>query len=207
MYRRRQSGSGITLVVILGILFGMGYMVVDHWRRPAPLPMGRFVPTPQPTPTLVPEVAMSIPEVAREITANAMFFAPTAGIRTRIVQSYLNGQSWDVDNLGTNAGHLQGTAWVDEPGNVVLAGHAEAFSGDLGIFSAIDALKVGDPLIITQDGQQYLYNVVEARYVAPDDLTPFYPTNRPRLTLTTCSNYDFLQNSYQERFVVIAELA
>ncbi|MBZ0293268.1 MAG: sortase [Anaerolineae bacterium] len=166
-----------------------------------------MAPTRQAVPTLAPEVAMSIPETPLEMTAGAMFFAPTAGIRTRIVQSYLNGQSWDVNDLGTNAGHLQGTAWVNGPGNVVLAGHAEIFSGEQGIFSTINDLKVGDPLIITQNGEQFLYNVVESRYVEPNDLTPFFPTDKPRLTLTTCSDYDFLQNSYQSRFVVIAELA
>ncbi len=210
MYRHRTpSSSGFTLVVLLGIILGVGYLIHDNWQDVSPIASPNPVPRPllrDIEPEIVPIVQQATaPEIPREITSGAIFFAPTAGIRTRIVQSYLNGESWDVDNLGSYAGHLQGTAWINQPGNVVLAGHAEVFSGAGGIFSAIAELNVGDPLIITQDGSEYRYNVVEKRYVEPDDLTPFYPTEVPRLTLTTCSNYDLLQNTYQERYVVIAE--
>jgi LPXTG-site transpeptidase (sortase) family protein len=147
-----------------------------------------------------------VPENRREITAGALLYAPTAGIRTTIVTSYLNGESWDVNDLGNHAGYLQGTAWVNEAGgNTVLAGHAEVFSGSSGIFSNIEALSPGDPLIIAQDGQEYIFEVREIRRVEPDALTPFYPGAVQRLTLTTCSDYDFLRNIYRERIVVIAE--
>ena len=207
MYRKNSSGSGLTLFVILGILAGIGYVLLDA-RPTAPQPRSaaaRPTTAPSATPLAQSLAALVTPEPLREITAGAMFFAPTAGIRTPIVSSYLNGTSWDVDDLGRNAGHLQGTAWITDPGNVVLAGHAEVFSGAGGVFSTLDTLNPGDPLIITQNGAQAVYNVIEAMYVQPDNLEPFYPSRSPRLTLTTCSDYDLLQNAYQQRYVVIAE--
>jgi sortase (surface protein transpeptidase) len=39
----------------------------------------------------------------------------------------------------------------------------------------------------------------------PDDLTVLYPTTDERLTLITCDSYDFLQDAYLERMVVIAD--
>lgn len=205
--RRTASSSHITLAVLLGVIVGIAYLFQNDWRPAATPASTATLPTPDATePPLVPVSAPAEPSPApREITSGAIFFAPTAGIRTRIVQSYLNGQSWDVDDLGDYAGHLQGTAWINQPGNVVLAGHAEAVTGARGIFSAIDALNIGDPLLIIQDGQEYRYSVTELRSVPPNDLSVLYPTSTRRLTLITCSNYDFWQDTYQERLVVVAE--
>lgn len=210
MYRSQRTGSSfsVTLVIILGFVVGVGYLIHDNWGRGAAT--GQASPgLPELTTTAPPVVASATPQTVaalpQEITNGAIFYAPTAGIHTRIVPSYLNGESWDVHDLGQFAGHLQGTGWVGQPGNVVLAGHAEVFDGDQGIFSSLDELLVGDPLIITQDGREYLYSVVEIKRVEPDDLTAFYPDVNQRLTLTTCSDYDFLANIYRERVVVIAE--
>lgn len=208
MYRQRSgAGCSLTLIVIIGIVAGVVYLIYDNRVPPPPERTELRPPTATiPTPTVPPglQVAAALP-APREVTAGAMFFAPTAGIQTRIVTSYLDGTSWDVTDLGAYAGHLQGTAWVDTPGNIVLAGHAEAFSGQAGIFSTVERLRPGDPLIITQDGREYVYNVVEVKRTEPGDLSPFYPVEGSRLTLTTCSDYDFLQNAYRERIVVIAE--
>ncbi len=210
MYRNQRTGSSfsLTLVIILGVLVGVGYLIHDNWGTVPGL--NSVSPSlPDMTATVPPVIASATPQVVasapQEITTGAIFYAPTAGIHTRIVPSYLNGESWDVNDLGQYAGHLQGTAWVGQPGNVVLAGHAEVFDGDQGIFSKLEELLVGDPLIITQDGREYLYNVVEIKRVEPDDLSAFYPDTNQRLTLTTCSDYDFLANIYRERVVVIAE--
>ncbi len=212
MYRSRRSGSAfsLTLVILFGMIAGIGYLIHDNWGAGsspsnASLSDVNFTQTPVASASATPQTVAAAPSLPYEITNGAIFYAPTAGIHTHIVQSYLNGTSWDVNDLGTYAGHLQGTAWVNEPGNIVLAGHAEVFDGGQGIFSSLDELLVGDPLIITQDGQEYLYNVVEIKKVDPDDLTPFYPEDNPRLTLTTCTDYDFLLNTYRERVVVIAE--
>jgi sortase (surface protein transpeptidase) len=32
-----------------------------------------------------------------------------------------------------------------------------------------------------------------------------YPTDTDRITLITCDSYDFLQNTYQDRLVVVAD--
>jgi LPXTG-site transpeptidase (sortase) family protein len=132
-------------------------------------------------------------------------FIPTVGIHTTIIEAYLNGTSWDVANLGTNAGHLQGTASLDEPGNVVLAGHAELADGRLGIFARVGEVKVGDPIIVQEGDSERHYIVRAVEITTPDDLTVLYPTQDDQLTLITCDAYDFFQDVYRERTVVIAE--
>lgn len=214
MYRRRRSNrfSGVTFAMMLGMIAGVLFLMNNGWS-PAGASATRLtpddtLPPPQPqapaiSPTHDPFV-QSRP-VMQEITAGATLFAPTAGISTTVIQSYLDGVSWDVADLGTAAGHLQGTAWLDRPGNVVLAGHVELADGRRGVFANIDQLSIGDPLIITQNGTQHVYTVTELRKVEPDDLTVLYPSASAQLTLITCSDYDFLRDIYHERLVVVAQ--
>ncbi len=132
---------------------------------------------------------------------------PRTGAIAQITQVYLDGISWDVSNLGMNIGHLQGTSWVTgtPKGNIVLSGHVELSDGRRGIFAGLDEMRVGETVILTRDGVDHFYRVTELYTVSPDDLTPVYPTTEERLTLITCSGYDFFADTYDERQVVIAE--
>jgi LPXTG-site transpeptidase (sortase) family protein len=206
MYRRSDSFSGITMAICLGLIIGIGFLIYDNDFTPRPR---HSAPVVQPTvtllSTLIPTPTLQPVARPREITAGATFFAPTAGIDTSVIQSYLDGTSWDIRDLGTHAGHLQGTAWMDEPGNIVLAGHVEMSDGRKGIFSTIEELQVGDPLILTQNKERHIYSVKELLTVDPDDMTVLYPSSSEQLTLITCANYDFIQDVYHERYIVVAD--
>jgi LPXTG-site transpeptidase (sortase) family protein len=158
--------------------------------------------TASPAPTLV---ADESPERIAEVTDGARFLAPTAGINSHVVEAYLNGESWDVADLGAQVGHLQGTAWTQQPGNIVLAGHVEMVDGRAGIFAGIHQMSIGDPLYLQQDGEERVYQVKQLFNTDPGDLTVLYPTQTDQLTLVTCSNYDFFADEYLDRFIVIAE--
>jgi LPXTG-site transpeptidase (sortase) family protein len=210
-YRRSGGFSGVTLAVCLGFVIGVGYLIYDHWSRtPEPqLNLAQVQPASATPPslaaTVVPTAQPEQAQAPREITDGARFFAPTAGISTQVIQSYLNGQSWDISDLGEYAGHLQGTAWMNEPGNIVLAGHVERADGRKGIFASITDLKIGDPLILSQGVEERIYQVSQILTVEPDDLSTLYPMKTDRLTLVTCTDYDFLQDVYHQRLVVIAD--
>jgi sortase A len=121
------------------------------------------------------------------------------------VQVYLDGVSWDVTNLGMNVGHLQGTAWLEDAGNIALSGHVELADGRAGVFASLHELKPGDLVVLRQGGSERRYSVTEVKTVQPEDLTPLYPTIEERLTLITCGNYNFFQDTYLERVVVVAQ--
>ncbi len=189
-------------VVLLGIIIGVGFLLVEQWRKPSPAaPSVTQTPTPVPTLTLPPSQSRPLPTSIPE----ARVLIPTAGVNALVVNVYLDGESWDVSQLGENAGHLQGTAWIDGSGNVALAGHVEMRDGRPGIFARIDEVRTGDPVILTQAGVEQRYAVINIQRVNPDDLSVIYPTTDDRITLITCDSYDFLQNIYQERIVVVAE--
>lgn len=210
MYRRRLSSynrrggttSMVFNMVLLGILVGVGFLLYDRWQTPPPaVQFNTQTPTPIPTFTLPPSQPLPSPTTLPE----ARVLIPTAGVNALVVNVYLDGESWDVSQLGEYAGHLQGTAWINTPGNVALAGHVEMRDGRPGIFARIEELRMGDPVILTQSGVEQRYAVTDIKRVSPDDLSVLYPTSNERITLITCDSYDFLQNAYQERIVVVAE--
>lgn len=207
MYRRRSrnSGSPVLQIILLGIVAGIVFIYFNN--RP---PENRPATTPEPAATrLLPTVTPSLEPTAQPTLAvrpKARIFIPTAGISADVIDAYLDGQSWDVRYLGRSAGHLQGTAWLDTPGNIVLAGHVEMTDGSKGIFATIGELRLGDPLVLSQGTLERQYNVIDVRTgVAPDDLSILYPAETDRLTLITCEAYNFFSDTYQSRTVVIAE--
>jgi LPXTG-site transpeptidase (sortase) family protein len=140
-----------------------------------------------------------------EIPEGTSLFIPSAGIYAPVVQAYLDGTSWDVTRLGENVGHLQGTSWIDGPGNVVLSGHVELADGRQGVFSNLDELQINDIIVVVTGENERRYVITQIDSTTPDDLGPIKPTVEDRLTLITCGNYDFFQDAYLERLIVVAE--
>jgi LPXTG-site transpeptidase (sortase) family protein len=199
------------MLILFGVITGVAFVVYDSLRtRRGALP--EIAPIESPTPAVIAPTAITPTTSSSKPVASsvegASLFVPTAGIYAPIIEVYLDGTSWDISQLGANAGHLQGTAWLDDqPGNIVLSGHVEMADGRAGIFASLGDLKKGDPVILRQNGGETRYFVKEVRTVKPDDLTPLYPTQTDQLTLITCGQYNFFQNSYLERIVAIAERA
>jgi LPXTG-site transpeptidase (sortase) family protein len=216
VYNRRRSNPlpNILSMLMMGIIAGAIFTLFDRPDAPAaPIASPIVIPL-----TATPEavVADAVPEPPQNRLptpppsqlASTKLFIPTAGVSASIVEVYLDGVSWDVSQLGPFAGHLQGTASLDHLlGNKVLAGHVEMADGQAGIFADIGKLSVGDPLILNQAGSALTYTVKTIKKVAPDDLTVLYPTQTDQLTLITCDSYDFFQDAYSERVVVVAERA
>jgi LPXTG-site transpeptidase (sortase) family protein len=202
IYRRRQPSSLLT-VIVLGVIAGAVFMLYKQWSAPVTPP----VPTPTAVPTLIPTFTTAplvIPTATRPVIT-ARLSIPTAGIVTPVVDVYLDGVSWDVRYLGDNAGHLQSTAWLNDTGNVVLAGHVETVDGRPGIFAALSDLRPGDPIALSDGTVVKRYAVTSVKTVQPDDLSVLYPTTNDQITLITCDGYNFLDNAYDERIVVVGQ--
>ncbi len=212
---RRKSGTNWMVLLILGVLAGLIVLILDRIESP---PAAAPFATPRIVPSVTPfvESASNSPQmtviaeniqvaVGYEAIENAELFIPDVAINARIIQVFLDGTSWDVSSLGMNVGHLQGTNWVDEGGNVVLSGHVEMRDGRAGVFAGIINLSIGNRVFLRQNGVQFEYAVTRIASVKPDDLTPLYPTENDQLTLITCDDYDFWSNAYESRTIVVAE--
>lgn len=212
------------MIIILGVIVGIVFLIYDQ-SRPV-VPVQTATPVQQPTqvepPAILNSDATSTPVFSGELAVtpsptpinasdlepdivDASLFIPRAGITAPIVRVYVGDASWDVSKLGDNVGHLQGTRWLPEAGNVVLSGHVELVDGRQGVFANLNALQIGDRITISYDDIDYHYDVTTIENHEPTDLTPVYPTSDNRLTLITCGNYDFFTDTYLERVVVVAE--
>ncbi len=168
-----------------------------------------ITPRPQPTvrPVEVQQLAAPTQIASSEtVVSNAgggiNLSLPTANIFSPIKTFPLDGKSWAIDAWEPIVGHLQGTAWVGNTGNIVLGGHSKYPNGQSGIFAGLYGVKIGDPIFL---GERR-YVVSQILTVNYRDLGVIYPTATDRLTLITCDipSFDADTNFYIDRLVVIA---
>lgn len=149
-------------------------------------------------------VTLSAPAAADD---NIVLSIPALNASSGIIEYPLNGRSWDIDPWYTGVGHLQGTGWFDNGGNIALGGHSWMPDRTPGIFVSLHTLKQGDIVTVTYAGAERQYTVTGVTSVAINDLSVLYPTSGERLTLITCdaASYDKNSNLYLRRVIVTAE--
>ncbi|MFN8528670.1 MAG: class F sortase [Anaerolineae bacterium] len=203
MMGRRSGGSfGIVLAIVLGLFAGILFFSRDA-RLGTPAPSSEVVVTP--TSTAAPSSVAAQPV---ERPQSYQLLIPAAAIDAPIlhVPFVEDAGSWDVHLLGTHAGHLRRTAWLDAPGNMVIIGHVELADGSPGPFAGLSTLTAGALIYIVDSANTPIrtYRVLETHTTPPTDISALYSTPDDRLTLITCGSYDFLSNSYVERVVTTA---
>lgn len=98
----------------------------------------------------------------------------------------------DSNDLSKRLAHLPGSALPGEKGNVFISGHSAIswiFSGfQKAIFAKLMDLKKGDQILVSADGTNFTYQVVETRVVDPTDLSVVNPPDNlgRYITLMTC---------------------
>jgi sortase A len=119
--------------------------------------------------------------------------APTAGLEATVLEGS------DDQTLSLGAGHIEGTAFPGDPGNVGIAGHRDT------TFRAVRRLKRGDPLVLTTGDRVYEYRISSTFIVNPKDVYVLDPTEHQALTLVTCYPFEFIGHAPQ-RYIVRADL-
>ncbi len=99
--------------------------------------------------------------------------------------------------LMVGVGHITGSAYPGQPGNVVLAGHRDTF------FRALKDAAPGDEITITTPADVYHYTIESTEIVSPDRVDVMARTTQPRLTLITCYPFYYV-GAAPRRFVVSA---
>lgn len=105
----------------------------------------------------------------------------------------------DARTLQLAVGHIPGTAYPGEPGNVGLAGHRDTFFRQLRDIRPDDVIEM-----VTSEGR-FTYRVQRTDIVQPSDVWVLDPTSEPSLTLVTCYPFSYI-GSAPERFIVRARL-
>jgi sortase A len=99
--------------------------------------------------------------------------------------------------LARAAGHIPGTAFPDERGNVGIAGHRDTF------FRKLSEIRTDDLITLTTPAGSYRYSVEWTRVVGPEDVAVLEPSRAAVLTLVTCYPFTYVGPAPQ-RFIVRA---
>jgi sortase A len=104
----------------------------------------------------------------------------------------------DARTLQLAVGHIPGTAFPGELGNVGLAAHRDTF------FRRLRDIQSDDEIRLTTPEGTYAYRVARTDIVEPHDVWVLDPTEHPALTLVTCYPFNYV-GSAPQRFIVRAE--
>ena len=107
----------------------------------------------------------------------------------------LEGTSSRTLRLGV--GHIAGTAFPGEPGNIGIAGHRDSY------FRALKDIRSGDEISIQTATGLSRYQVDRVQMLEPSNIAVLAPTAIPGITLVTCYPFYFVGPAPQ-RFVVHA---
>lgn len=80
-----------------------------------------------------------------------------------------------------------GSSTPDKGGNTVLLGHRFTYTQPKGVFYFLDKVAVGDYVGIVWNSKTYRYKVTEVKVVKPTQTDILDPTDKPTLTMYTCT--------------------
>jgi sortase A len=103
----------------------------------------------------------------------------------------------DARTLRLAVGHIPGTAFPGEPGNIGLAGHRDTF------FRRLRNIRVNDEIRIVTPGETLTFKVEQTTVVEPRDTWVLDHTPTSVLTLVTCYPFTYV-GSAPNRFIVRA---
>jgi len=103
----------------------------------------------------------------------------------------------DDFNLNRGVGRIKGTAAIDAPGNLGVAGHRDGF------FRGLKDIQVGDRIDLKTANGNVVYSVSSIRIVDPDDVSVLDPTAEHTITLVTCYPFYYVGHA-PKRYIVRA---
>jgi len=101
--------------------------------------------------------------------------------------------------LNRGVGRIEGTARIDESGNIGIAGHRDGF------FRGLKDIAVGDVIELETAAGTQTYMIDFVRLVEKNDVSVLKSDSVPSLTLVTCFPFYFV-GSAPQRYIVHASL-
>jgi len=129
--------------------------------------------------------------------------AVTAGLIGRIQIPRLSVSAIVFEGISSTTlrravGHIPGTAFPGQRGNVGISGHRDTF------FRPLRNIRRNDIITLTTLLGEYRYRVVSMKIVGPKDVAVLKPSGDEILTLVTCYPFYFV-GAAPDRFIVRAE--
>ncbi|CAG0947837.1 partial Sortase A, partial [Anaerolineae bacterium] len=132
---------------------------------------------------------------------------PTLGINFPIVGASITNKTWDLTWLQNSVAYLEGSAYPTLAGNTVLTAHVLDAANNIGPFSDIKGMQVGQMVYIHANGQTYVYQVQESQKILPTSIAKIFKHEEDSwVTLVTCEDYNAKTGLYTTRRMVRAVL-
>lgn len=195
-----QTISGGFLIVLAVLAFINGPAIYQQltywWENDIQKAQQVNRPTlPNPLPTTEGQTAVqpndSIDTAA--ISDNSIFI-PKIKVNAPVIWDVTGGSDLNTDMLNAlrnGVVRYPQTALPNQVGNVFLTGHSSNYWWDKGryktVFALLDKLVVGDLVYVKYQGTVYTYRVNAQKVVKPTETSVLDPTNKPVLSLMTCT--------------------
>ena len=144
---------------------------------------------------LPPNESAAVPEPVPMVAADGRvgrLEIPRLGLSTIVVEGV------GTSDLRRAVGHIPGTAFPGERGNVGIAGHRDTH------FRPLAGVQLNDLITLTTPAGEYQYRVVSSVVVSPDAVEVLDPTGDDVLTLVTCYPFCYVGPA-PNRFIVRAQ--
>lgn len=136
-----------------------------------------------------------------------MIEIPTLGVKFPIVGASIKNKTWDLTWLKDSVAYLEGSAYPTTAGNTVLTAHVQDANKNVGPFSDIKGMTVGQNIYIHVNGQVYVYQVQENSKVTSTSITSMFKHEEDSwITLVTCEDFNAKTGLYSSRRMVRAVL-
>lgn len=161
-------------------------------------------PTPPPTSQSGPTTA---PPPPPKLTIPALTVADAV-----VAVPIVNGK-WDITTLDDQLGWLTTTG--DSPtadlamvfvAHLTRPGDSPTAPPRLGPFAHLDRLRLGDQVIYTLNGTDYIYEISQVGRVDPANVRALYQRTPGTLLLLTCTDWDAADAAYRSRLLITAIL-
>jgi sortase (surface protein transpeptidase) len=152
----------------------------------------------------------NIPTATFSSAANnepARFLIPALGVDEKVVDVPVVDGIWDISRLGVNIGRLETTGRSpDDSLAMAFIGHVTVSAIENGPFADLWTLGPLAEVIYRSDGTDYIYAIQSSAEIRPDEVSKLY-VNRPgHLLLVTCTDWNYIAETYDGRLLVDAVL-
>lgn len=133
---------------------------------------------------------------------------PEIDVSQPVIPIFVRDGQWDISEIGSQIGHLETTGRHPHDAlAMTLTGHVTLPWPDIaGPFADLIFLERGEEIIYRWNGTDFIYEVERIFRVHPAAVELLYEQDGEKLILVTCSGWDFVGRSYEERLLTRAVL-
>lgn len=159
-------------------------------------------PIPTPVVTVTPDPSGNQPDTS----AINRILIPSLNIDTVVAYVPFSGQTWMIQGLRQEVAWLGNTSWPGLGGNTALAGHVTVRGLGNGPFRFLGDIQEGAEIILYTERAIYTYHMRDKQVVEETEMSATDPSDKPQITLITCTDWSETIGIYLKRMVVTADL-